>query len=120
LAQAFAKHIKPGDEIVVTNQEHKANVGVWRRLASEGIVVKEWRIDRESGALNPDDLDDLLSEKTKLVAMTHASNIVAHINPVAEVAKKTRAAGALTVIDGTAWAPHGFPDVRALGADIYF
>lgn len=119
LAQAFRGMLMPGDEIVVTNQDHEANSGVWRRLAESGITVREWQIDPESGRLDPKDLDTLLSDKTKLLAFPHCSNIVGHLNPVAEICKKAHAAGAVTCVDGVSYAPHGFPDVPALGADIY-
>jgi cysteine desulfurase family protein (TIGR01976 family) len=119
LAQACRALFQPGDEIVVTGQEHEANVGVWRRLADRGVVVKEWTVDPATGALDPSRLDSLLTGRTRLVAFTHCSNLVAQINPVAEIAAKARAAGAITVVDGVAWAPHGLPDVRALGADVY-
>jgi selenocysteine lyase/cysteine desulfurase len=108
-----------GDEIVVTNQDHEANSGVWRRLAATGITVREWQIDPETGHLDPAGLDALLSSKTRLVAFPHASNVVAEINPVAEIAAKVRAAGAISVVDGVSYAPHGLPDVAALGTDIY-
>jgi cysteine desulfurase family protein (TIGR01976 family) len=119
LAQAFRKRLRPGDEIIVTNQDHEANGGVWRRLAADGAAVKEWRVDPGSGRLDPGDLDALLGERTRLVAFSHCSNVVAHVNPVAEVARKARAAGAVTVVDGVSYAPHGLPDVDALGADAY-
>jgi selenocysteine lyase/cysteine desulfurase len=119
LAQAVRKLLRPGDEIIVTNQDHEANGGVWRRLASDGVAVKEWRVDRESGALDPTDLDALLSERTRLVVFSHCSNVVAHLNPVAQIARKARTAGAITVVDGVSWAPHGLPDVDALGVDLY-
>jgi selenocysteine lyase/cysteine desulfurase len=119
LAQAFRKLLRPGDEIIVTNQDHEANNGVWRRIATNGVVVKEWRVDRDSGALDPADLDALLGERTRLLAFSHCSNVVAHSNPVAQIARKARAAGAITVVDGVSWAPHGLPDVDALGADLY-
>jgi cysteine desulfurase family protein (TIGR01976 family) len=119
LAQAFRKLLRPGDEIIVSNQDHEANSGVWRRLAADGVAVKEWRVDRESGALDPVDLDALLSERTRLLALSHCSNVVAHLNPVAQITRKARAAGAITVVDGVSYAPHGLPDVDALGADLY-
>jgi len=119
LAQAFRKLLRPGDEIIVTDQDHEANNGVWRRLATDGVAVKEWRVDRDSGALDPADLDALLGERTRLLAFSHCSNVVAHLNPVAQIARKARAAGAITVVDGVSWAPHGLPDVDALGADLY-
>jgi selenocysteine lyase/cysteine desulfurase len=119
LAQAFRTLLKPGDEIIVTDQDHEANSGAWRRLAAHGIVVKEWRVDRDTGALPVAALDRLLTDRTCLLVFPHASNVVAHINPVAQITAKARAAGVITVVDGVAWAPHGFPDVTELGADIY-
>jgi selenocysteine lyase/cysteine desulfurase len=119
LAQAFAAHLAPGDEIVVTNQDHEANSGVWRRLAAHGVVVKDWRVDTQSGWLDPGQLDRLLSRKTRIVAFTHCSNILGQINPVADICARVHAAGALAVVDGVSFAGHGLPDVCALGADIY-
>lgn len=119
LAQAFAAHLAPGDEIVVTNQDHEANSGVWRRLASRGFVIKEWRVDAESGWLDPCQLDRLLSRKTRVVAFTHCSNILGQINPVADICARVHRAGALAVVDGVSFAGHGLPDVPALDADIY-
>jgi len=119
LAQAFRGLLRPGDEIVVTDQDHEANSGVWRRLAAEGIVIREWRVAPGSGALDPAALDCLLGERTRLVVFPHCSNIVAEINPVARITAKVRAAGALSLVDGVSYAPHGLPDLRELGADIY-
>lgn len=119
LAQALRHTLRAGDEIVVTQQDHEANQGVWRRLAADGIVIREWPVDADSGALAIDDLDALLNARTRVVAFTHCSNILGEINPVADIAARIRAAGAISVVDGVSYAPHGFPDVAALGADIY-
>ena len=119
LAHALRPLMDAGDEIIVTNQDHEANSGAWRRLAATGIVVREWRVDPETGHLDPGDLDNLLSARTRLVAYPHVSNIVAEINPVADIAARVRQAGAISVVDGVAAAPHGLPDVDALGADVY-
>lgn len=119
LAQAFANVLQAGDEIIVTNQDHEANIGVWHRLAKHGIVIKEWQVDPKTGALSVDDLDELITPKTKLLAFNHCSNIVAYINPVAEICAKAKAAGVITLVDGVSYAGHGLPDVGALGADIY-
>jgi selenocysteine lyase/cysteine desulfurase len=119
LARAFRSLLQPGDEIIVTNQDHEANSGAWRRLAASGVTVKEWRVDRDSGVLDVGELDRLLGERVRLLAFPHASNIVAAINPVAQIATRARAAGIVTVVDGVAWAPHGLPDVRELNVDIY-
>ncbi len=119
LAKAFRENWQIGDEIIVTDQDHEANSGVWRKLADTGIVVREWSISKENGQLDLDALDSLLNEKTRLVAFPHCSNVIAHINPVAEIAAKVHAAGAIVVVDGVAYAPHGLPDVDSLHADIY-
>ena len=106
--------------IVVTNQDHEANSGVWRRLVEEGIELREWRIDPETGHLDPAALAPLLADgKVRLVCFPHCSNVVAEINPVAEICAMARAAGAYTCVDGVSYAPHGFPDIPALGADVY-
>jgi len=119
LAHAFRNDWQTGDEIIVTNQDHEANSGVWRQLAETGIVVREWSINAESGQLELDDLDNLLNEKTRLVAFPHCSNVIAHINPVAAIATKVHQVGAIVAVDGVAYAPHGLPDIDTLGADIY-
>ncbi len=118
LAQAFRAGWSEGDAIIVTNQDHEANSGPWRRLEKTGIEVREWRVDGQ-GRLNLSDLDALLDGKVRLAAFPHASNIVAEINPAAEICARLRAAGVVSVVDGVSYAPHGLPDVEALGADIY-
>lgn len=119
LAQAFAGMLQPGDEIVVTNQDHEANSGVWRRLATRGLVVREWAAEPETGELDPARLDTLLGERTRVVAFTHCSNILGQINPVAQICDRVRAAGAVSIVDGVSFAAHGLPDVDAMGADVY-
>ncbi len=120
LGNAFAAWLKPGDAIVVTNQDHEANTGNWRRLANRGIEVREWKVDTETARLSLPALDSLLDDKVKLVAAPHCSNIVGDINPVAEFAARAHAVGAVLAVDGVSYAPHGLPDLAALGADIYF
>jgi cysteine desulfurase family protein (TIGR01976 family) len=119
LAHAFRGLWREGDEIVVTNQDHEANSGPWRRLAETGITVREWAVDPETGHLDPADLAALLGPRTRLVAFPHASNIVAEINDVTAIAAMVREAGAVSVVDGVSYAPHGLPNVGALGCDIY-
>jgi cysteine desulfurase family protein (TIGR01976 family) len=119
LGQAFRGILRHGQEIIVTNQDHEANIGAWRRLEADGIVIREWRVDPDSGELDPAGLDELLNDRTRLVAFTHCSNIVGSINPVRKLTAKIHAAGAFVCVDGVAYCPHGLPDVDALGADLY-
>ncbi len=119
LANAFRPGWSEGDEVIVTNQDHEANSGAWRRLAATGIRVKEWSVDPETGMLDPARLSELLSDRTRLVAFPHCSNIIGVLNPVAEICARAHGAGAVTVVDGVSAAPHGLPDVVALDADIY-
>lgn len=121
LAQAVRLWLKgTNSAIVVTNQDHEANSGVWRRLADEGIEVREWQLDPQTGLLNPADLAKLLDDgRVKLVAFPHCSNVVAALNDVAAISAQAHAAGARVVVDGVSYAPHGFPDFPALGCDVY-
>ena len=119
LAQAFADVLVSGQAIVVTDQDHEANTGVWRRLADRGIEVREWHVDPELGQLSLDDLGKLLEGPVRLVCFPHCSNIVGQENPVAEIVAMAHEVGAVTCVDGVSMVPHGFPDISALGADIY-
>ena len=119
LAQAFRQLLSPGEAIVVTNQDHEANSGPWRHLVDAGIEVREWKLRPETGLLDPADLDDLLDETVRLVVFPHVSNIVGAVNDAAAITARAHAAGAFTCVDGVSYAPHGLPDVDALGADIY-
>ena len=119
LAQGLLKRMKPGDSLIISEQEHEANAGVWHRLADHGMTVKVWPIDHDTGLLNSDDLVSLLDETTVFVAMTHCSNIVADIHDVRAIADIVHGAGAMLIVDGVSYCPHGLPDVDALGADVY-
>lgn len=118
LSQAFRQFLQPGDAIIVTNQDHEANTGPWRRLSAAGIEVREWQIDPVTGHLPLDRLAALLPG-ARLVCFPHCSNVVAEVNPVAEITRMAHDAGAVVCVDGVSYAPHGFVDVGALGADIY-
>lgn len=119
LAQAFGQMMQPGEAIIVTNQDHEANTGPWRRLAERGIEIREWQVDPETGHLDPATLEGLLDEKVRLVCFPHCSNVVGEINPVTEITALAHAAGAFVCVDGVSYAPHGFANVGDLGPDIY-
>lgn len=120
LAQAIRRRLKPGDEVIVTNQDHEANSGAYSRLADDGFTVREWKVNPKTAELERRDLEALLGPRTKLVAFTHCSNVVGSIHPVRELADLAHAAGAWVFVDGVAFAPHGMPDVQALGVDAYY
>ena len=119
LSNAMKHFLKPGDEIIVTNQDHEANIGAWRRLKNHGAIIKEWQIKPEDAELKIEDLKLLLSNKTKIVAVTHCSNIVGSINDLKLIAQLVHQYGAFLVGDGVSYAPHGFPDVKDLDVDFY-
>lgn len=119
LAQALRPMWLVGDEIIVACQNHEANSGAWRRLEGQGIFVRDWHVDEKTGRLSIDDLDKLITTRTRLVAFPHASNVVAHVNPVQEIAIKAHSVGAILAVDGVSYAPHGLPDIQQMGVDIY-
>jgi selenocysteine lyase/cysteine desulfurase len=119
LAHAMRPMWEEGDEIIVSCQDHEANAGAWRRLGERGLRVLEWHVDKETGMLDPDALDDLLTDRTRMIAFPHCSNLIGYFNPVQKISEKVRGRGVICVVDGVAAAPHGFPDLSTLGADIY-
>lgn len=119
LAHAMKSMWKNGDEIIVSCQDHEANAGAWRKWDKEGIKIVEWHVDTQTGLLDLDTLKSLFSENTKMVAFPHCSNVIGAVNPVSEISKLAHQHGAISVVDGVGYAPHGFPNMYALGADIY-
>ncbi|MCB0992000.1 MAG: aminotransferase class V-fold PLP-dependent enzyme [Acidimicrobiales bacterium] len=120
VARALRPLFDDGDRVIVTNQDHEANIGSWRRLSETGIEVVEWSVDPDTGLLDVADLEALLTDRTRLVCFTHASNLAATVNPVAQVADLAHAAGALVAVDGVSYAPHAAIDVVDLDVDLYF
>ena len=119
LAQALRPGLREGDEIVVTNLDHEANVGAWRKLEADGITVREWRFDPDSFALEPEGLAALLNERTRLVCFGHCSNITGGFTDVPALVRMIHDAGALACVDGVAYAPHRAIDVKAWDVDFY-
>ena len=113
------RHVGPGDEILTTEMEHHSNLVPWQLLAEErGARLRHIPFD-DRGRLVLDDLDRLLTDRTRIVALVHVSNTFGTINPVAEIARAAHARGALVVVDGAQSTPHRAVDVRALGADFF-
>lgn len=118
LIQAILPNIHAGDEIILTNTDHEANVGAWKRLQQAGAVIKIWQVNPETLQLDLNDLEKLLNANTKWLAMTYASNVLGTINPIAEVARRVHAVGGRVCVDAVAYAPHRLVDVQASGADV--
>jgi cysteine desulfurase/selenocysteine lyase len=109
--------VKAGDEIIVTEMEHHANLLPWMRLAEkQGAHLKVWRIT-DDGRLNLEDLEQLLTERTRLVAVSHVSNVLGTVNPVAAICQRAHAAGALCLVDAAQSVAHMPLDVQAIDCD---
>ena len=119
LARAMAGQLHPGDEVIVTRIDHESNIGPWMGLRSLGVEVKFWEPHQESSSLDLADLDVLITPRTRLVCVTHTSNIFGSVIPVAEIARFAHARGCQVCVDGVALAPHRAVDVRALDVDYY-
>ncbi len=120
LADAFGQVMGPDDELIVTNQDHEANTGVFRRMAERrGLTMHEWRTDPHTGLLDLDQLSSLLNSRTRLVTVPHASNIIGQENDIVGITELAHAAGARVIVDGVSFVPHTIPNVSALGADVY-
>ena len=119
LSNAIKHLLKPGDEVIVTNQDHEANIGAWRRLKENGAVIKEWKINPKNAELEIEDLKKILTNKTRIVAVTHCSNIVGSINNLKAIAQIVHENNAYIIGDGVSYAPHGLPDVKDLDIDFY-
>ncbi len=119
LSNALKKFVSPGDEIIVTNQDHEANISPWRRLEEMGAKIIEWKFNKENHELEIDDLKKILNKKTKILAVTHCSNIIGSINNLKLISDIAHKYGVIVIGDGVSYAPHGFPDVKALDVDFY-
>jgi cysteine desulfurase family protein (TIGR01976 family) len=118
LARSLGRAMGSGDEVVVTELDHHANVDPWRAMASErGVTVRVARMRPEDGQLDWDDLERQVNGRTKVIAIGAASNALGTINDVARASKIARGVGALTFVDAVHYAPHRLVDVRAFGCD---
>ena len=119
IANGLAPRLKTGDEILVSQMEHHANIVPWQMIAERtGAKVVPVQVT-PAGELDLDSFNTLLGEKTKILALTHVSNVLGTINPIAALIEQAKARGVITVIDGAQAVPHFQPDVQALGCDFY-
>ena len=119
LVQGLAHLFAPGDEIVVTNMDHEANIGAWLDLAERGVQIRFWNVNQDSLQLEIADLQAVLTARTRMVALTYASNVLGGITPVQEAVRLAHAVGAMVCVDGVGYAPHRAVDVQALDVDFY-
>jgi cysteine desulfurase family protein (TIGR01976 family) len=117
LARAMSGSFSEGDEIVVTNFDHESNIGPWVGLERFGARLKWWSLDKEVFEPDLNQLEDLIGPRTRMVCVTHVSNILGTVNPIREIAALAHSKGALVCVDSVAYAPHRAIDVRRLGVD---
>ena len=119
IASGYSELLKAGDELLVSALEHHSNIVPWQMLCERtGAILKVIPMD-EQGVLILDELDKLLSDKTKLVFVNHVSNALGTVNPIAEIIEKTHAVGAEVLVDGAQASPHIQADVQSLNVDYY-
>lgn len=120
VAQSWGrKNLKEGDEILLTEMEHHSNLVPWQIIANEKGAVLKFISITEEGLLDLSNLGELLTERTKIFAFTHVSNVLGTINPVKELTQRAHAVGALVLVDGAQAVPHLKVDVDELGCDFY-
>lgn len=119
LATAMRSQFRPGDEVIVTMADHESNIGPWMRLRVFGVTVKVWPLNPQTQDLQLSDLAPLMTNRTRLVCVTHVSNILGKVHPVADFARFVHDRGALICVDAVAYAPHRLIDVRAWDVDYY-
>ncbi len=120
MAYACSAIVNKHSEVIVTEQDHEANIGAWERLCRRsGAKLVIWPADPVTGELSLESFEQLLNKNTAIVCMTHSSNIVGTINPVAEVISLARPLGCRIIVDGVSFAPHQWPDIPQLQPDAY-
>jgi cysteine desulfurase family protein (TIGR01976 family) len=119
LADCYAQVLRPGQEIILAENGHEANLGPWKRLAERGLIIKWWRVDPRRQDCPLEHLQQLLSPSTALVALPHVSNLLGGIADLPRITAMAHEAGARVVADGVAYAPHRAMDVAAWDVDWY-
>jgi len=119
LADSYSRVLEPGREIIVAQTGHEANVGPWVRMERSGMKIRWWQMDPETLTCSLDQLDELLNERTAIVALPHVSNLLGEIVDISAISGLAHQAGARVVADGVAFAPHRAMDVAGWGVDWY-
>lgn len=119
LARAMRGQLKAGDRIIVTQFDHESNISPWLRLADRGVEVVIWALNESTGQVELDDLEALITDRTRLLACTHCTNITGDPAPIKQIRHLTRQAGVELMIDGVAYAPHRHINVAELDVDYY-
>ena len=119
LMQAMRRQFVPGDEVIVTMADHESNIGPWTRLEEFGVVIKVWPLNADTMDLQLADLAPLMTDRTRLVCVTHVSNILGQVHPIADFARFVHDHGARICVDAVAYAPHRLIDVQAWDVDYY-
>ena len=119
LAYSLTKKLKKGEEIVLTEMEHHSNIVPWQEYAKEkGLIIKYIKVDKD-GRLNLKNAEKLITDKTKIVSITHMSNVLGTINPVKEIGKLAHSHGAYFVVDGAQSVPHLKVDIKEMDCDFF-
>ena len=120
LALACTNIVTKGTEVIVSEQDHESNIGGWERLCQlQGATLKIWKVQPESGELLFEDLENMISSKTKIICLTHSSNIIGSINPINKIADLIEPHNIRLVVDGVSFVPHELPNLDELRVDAY-
>lgn len=120
LSSACAKFLSKNDEIIISEQDHEANIGGWERVAKHtGANLNLWEVNESTGELDLASLEKLLNSNTKIICVTHSSNIIGTVNPIGQIIDMGHSVGAKVIIDGVSYAPHRWPDLANTKADAY-
>ena len=120
LALACAAIVDAGSEVIVSEQDHEANIGAWERLCQrQGARFRLWEVNPDTGELSLEDLQSMLNPAVKIVCVTHSSNILGTINPVEEVIELCRAFDTRVIVDGVSYVPHQLPNLSIFQPDAY-
>ena len=118
MSRSICRDFKPGDEIIITRMDHEGNIGPWLEIAKDkGLVIRWLDFDRGSWQIEGEQLEAVLSDRTKLVCLNYASNLTGSINDIAKLTAIAQDAGALVFVDAVQLAPHHLVDVKKLGCD---